>query len=188
MALPHAFWWQGRPLDAAIRVVRRPTGPQPASLLGRVVWCSNVNPRLYPALAQSNIGMPYDVTPAAERPEGYGLQGAQGPPLAPGGFGPPPRQDQRQGQQDGQWPAYGHDHGQLGQQQSDRQSRPPTSPDGVRLAGWWKRVLARIIDGIIEEAGYPRRGRGHQRGRREPAQARRLTGGASRCSVPGREP
>ncbi len=26
---------------------------------------------------------------------------------------------------------------------------PPTTPDGVRLAGWWQRVLALVIDGIL---------------------------------------
>src|SRR5450759_2016418 len=42
------FTWQARPHDAAIRVVRRPSGPQPASLLG---WRGLVQPRHAEGLA-----------------------------------------------------------------------------------------------------------------------------------------
>jgi len=38
-------------------------------------------------------------------------------------------------------PAYG--------QQQGWQSNRPVTPDGVVLSGWWKRVLARIIDNVI---------------------------------------
>jgi uncharacterized RDD family membrane protein YckC len=35
-------------------------------------------------------------------------------------------------------------------QESGWQSHPvPSTPDGVALSGWWKRVLARIIDNVI---------------------------------------
>jgi uncharacterized RDD family membrane protein YckC len=147
-----------------VSTVTQPSGwyddPQDPSQLrywDGVVWSSNVTPRVSPTVAQATIGMPYEVTPAAARPARSGAYGAQGPPSAPGGF-VSPQQGQRQqdqgqqdqGQQGGQWPAYGQDPGYLAPQQSGWQSQAvPCTPDGVALSGWWKRVLARLIDGII---------------------------------------
>jgi uncharacterized RDD family membrane protein YckC len=93
-----------------------------------VVWSSHTSPRVSPTVEQSTIGMPYVVTPAAARPEPIGSQGPQ----------------------DGQWPPYGQSsgpHGQYGQPGWTPQQA--TTPDGVVLSGWWKRVLARIIDSFI---------------------------------------
>ena len=109
-----------------------------------VVWSSHVTPKVSPTVEQSHIGMPYGVTPAAARPQGSGSHGAEGTPVGYGGFGQP-HQDQGQRQQD-QWPAYGQAPGQLGSQQPGWRPRPPTTPDGVELAGWWVRAAARLLD------------------------------------------
>jgi uncharacterized RDD family membrane protein YckC len=55
---------------------------------------------------------------------------------------------QDQGQHSGQWPPYQQHPGQQAQQGGWSSPRPST-PDGVELSGWWKRVLARIIDNVI---------------------------------------
>ena len=128
-----------------------PQDPSQLRYWDGVIWSNHVTPKVSPTVAQSNIGMPYGVTPAASRPEGSGSHGAQGPLVAPGGY-VPPQQGPGQGQPGGQWPAYGQNPGQLPQDQMGWQSHPPTkptTPDGVILSGWWKRVLARIIDDII---------------------------------------
>jgi uncharacterized RDD family membrane protein YckC len=139
-----------------VSTVTQPSGwyddPQDPSQLrywDGVVWSGNVTPRVSPTVAQSTIGMPYGVTPAAARPERFGAYGAQGPPSAPGGYLPPGQG--RQGPQDrSQWPAYGQDPGQPAPQQVGWQANPgPSTPDGVALSGWWKRVLARSLDAII---------------------------------------
>jgi len=113
--------------------------PQDASQLrywDGVVWSSHVTPKVSPTVEQSTIGMPYGVSPAAARPPGPGSQGARGNPVAPGDYGPA-----QQWPQGGPMPTYG--------QQPGWQSNLPTTPDGVVLSGWWKRVLARILDNII---------------------------------------
>ena len=115
-----------------------PQDPSQLRYWDGVIWSSHVTPKVSPTVEQSQIGMPYSVTPAAARPQAPGSHGAQGAPAAQGGYGPP---QQGEGQQGGQWPAYG--------QQLGWQSGRPTTPDGVVLSGWWKRVLARFIDGFI---------------------------------------
>jgi uncharacterized RDD family membrane protein YckC len=127
-----------------------PQDPSQLRYWDGVVWSSHVTPKVSPTAQQSNIGMPYGVTPAASRPQAYGSQGATGSPTAPGGFGSPQQGQQGQDQQGGQWPAYGQHPGQLPAQQQGWQSHPSAAtPDGVVLSGWWKRVLARIIDGVL---------------------------------------
>ena len=123
-----------------------PQDPSQLRYWDGVVWSSHVTPKVSPTVEQSHIGMPYGVTPASARPQSPGSRGAQGAPTAPGGYGSP---QEGQGQQGGQWPAYGQGPGQLGQQQLGWQSHPATTPDGVQLAGWWLRVAARVLDGII---------------------------------------
>jgi uncharacterized RDD family membrane protein YckC len=125
-----------------------PQDPSQLRYWDGVVWSSHVTPKVSPTVEQSNIGMPYGVTPAAARPQATGSQGAQGSPTPPGGFGPP--QDQSQGQQGGQWPAFGQGPGQPAAQQQGWQSHPSTTtPDGVQLSGWWLRVGARLLDGLF---------------------------------------
>ena len=124
-----------------------PQDPSQLRYWDGVVWSSHVTPKVSPTVAQSNIGMPYGVTPAAARPPAPGSHGAQGPPAAPRGYDDPFQQGQEQ--RGGQWPAYGQHPGQIPAQQLGWESDRPTTPDGVVLSGWWKRVLARIIDSII---------------------------------------
>ena len=121
-----------------------PQDPSQLRYWDGVIWSNNVTPKVSPTVGQSNIGMPYGVTPAAARPEGSGSYGAQGPPSAPGGFG---SHQQGQRQEGGQWPAYGQDPGYAPQQSgSSWQSHASTTPDGVPLAGWWPRAGARLLD------------------------------------------
>lgn len=54
---------------------------------------------------------------------------------------------QDSGQPSGQWPPYGQAPGQYGQQ--GWTSNLATTPDGVALSGWWRRVLALLIDNIV---------------------------------------
>jgi uncharacterized RDD family membrane protein YckC len=113
--------------------------PQDPSLLrywDGVSWSSHVTPKVSPTVQDSTIGMPYGVAPAAARPQTPGSRGAQGAPIGPGGYDPA-----QQWPHGGPMPSYG--------QQLDFQGNRPTTPDGVVLSGWWKRVLARIIDNII---------------------------------------
>ena len=119
--------------------------PQDASQLrywDGVVWSDHVSPKISPTVGQSTIGLPYGVIPASARPQSSGSQGAQGAPNVQDGYGSPQR---GQGEPGGRSP-YGQS---PGQQDLGWQSHPATTPDGVVLSGWWKRVLARILDGII---------------------------------------
>lgn len=113
-----------------------PQDPSQLRYWDGVVWSSHVTPKVSPTVQNSTIGMPYGVAPAAARPHAPGSQGAQGAPISPGGYDPA-----QQWQEGGPMPAYGQQLGWL--------SNRPTTPDGVVLSGWWKRVLARIIDNII---------------------------------------
>jgi len=119
-----------------------PQDPSQLRYWDGVVWSSHVSPKISPTVEQSTIGMPYGVTPAGARPQSPGSQGAQGPPTVQDSYGSP---RQGKGQQGGQWPAYGQGTGQ----QVPWQPQRATTPDGVVLSGWWKRVLARILDGFI---------------------------------------
>ena len=95
-----------------------------------VVWTDHAAPRKSPTVEQSRIGMPHEVsnpTPLA----GQGQQREQ--------TGWPGQLDRQSQQRPGtpQWPGV-----QLGRPQ-------PTTPDGAVLSGWWRRVVARVVDGII---------------------------------------
>jgi len=122
-----------------------PQDPSQLRYWDGVAWSSHVSPKVSPTVEQSTIGMPYSVAPASSRAQAPGSQGAQGAPVAPGGYTPPP---QDSGQAGGQWPAYGQGPGVAGQLQG-WQSNPSTTPDGVLLSGWWLRVAARVLDGIF---------------------------------------
>jgi uncharacterized RDD family membrane protein YckC len=109
-----------------------------------VVWSSHVSPKVSPSVEQSTSGSPYGVIPAGERPQSPGSQGAQRTPTVQDGYGTP---RQEVGQPASPWPAYGQGPGQPGQYgQQILQPQQATTPDGVVLSGWWKRVLARILD------------------------------------------
>jgi uncharacterized RDD family membrane protein YckC len=124
-----------------------------------VVWSSHVSPKVSPTVEQSHIGMPYGVTPASARPQSSGSSGAQGAPADRSGFASPQQGQQQprdlqqgqgqQGQAGDQWSQYGQVPGAPALQQPGWQSHPATTPDGVPLSGWWLRVAARLLDGII---------------------------------------
>ena len=125
-----------------------PQDPSQLRYWDGVIWSSHVTPKVSPTVAQSNIGMPYGVTPSASRPQAPGSRGAQGPPAPQRGYDDPAQQGQ--GQNGGQWPPYGQPPRQLPAQQPGWESHPAaTTADGVVLSGWWKRVLAQVIDNII---------------------------------------
>jgi uncharacterized RDD family membrane protein YckC len=130
-----------------------PQDPSQLRYWDGVVWSSHVSPKISPTVQQSTIGMPYGVIPSAARPQADGTHGAQGPAAAQDSFGSP---QQGQEQPGSQWPGYGQPPDQYGRPQDPYgqapqgwQSHPATTPDGVVLSGWWKRVLARFLDGII---------------------------------------
>ena len=123
-----------------------PQDPHQLRYWDGVIWSSHISPKISPAVEQSTIGMPYGVVPAGSRPQAPGSQGAQGPSAVQDGNGAPP---QVQGQPGGAWPAYGQGPGQPGEQGQGWQRQRATTPDGVVLSGWWKRVLARVLDGFI---------------------------------------
>jgi len=127
-----------------------PQDPSQLRYWDGVVWSSHVSPKVSPTVEQSTIGMPYGVLPAAARTQSPGSNGAQGAPSDPVGFGSPqqgqrPPGDERSPYGQAPWPPSE----QYGQQQGAWQSQLATTPDGVVLSGWWKRVAARIIDIII---------------------------------------
>jgi uncharacterized RDD family membrane protein YckC len=118
-----------------------PQDPNQLRYWDGIIWSSHTSPKILPSVEQSTIGMPYGVVPAGARPQAVGSQGAQGPSAVQDGSGTPP---QAQGQPGGEWP-YGQGAGQQGQ----GWQQLATTPDGVVLSGWWKRVLARVLDGFI---------------------------------------
>jgi uncharacterized RDD family membrane protein YckC len=127
-----------------------PQDPSQLRYWDGVVWSSHVSPKVSPTVEQSTIGMPYGVLPAAARAQSAGSNGAQGAPGDPVGFASPQQGQQPPGDQgspyaQAPWPQSE----QYGQQQGAWQSHLATTPDGVVLSGWWKRVLARILDNII---------------------------------------
>lgn len=76
----------------------------------------------------------------------------QGQPPAYPGYGDPSPYQQPYGQTYGQQPAAQYGQGPYGQQpyyQQFQQEPRGTTPDGVPLAGWGWRVLAKILDAII---------------------------------------
>jgi len=129
-----------------------PQDPSQLRYWDGVVWTSHVSPRVSPTVEQSTIGMPYGVIPASARPQSPGSRGAQGArtvqdaSTAPRGYDSP---QQGPGQPGGQLSEYGQGPGPLGQQQLGWQPHRATTPDGVVLSGWWLRVAARVLDGII---------------------------------------
>src|SRR5664280_2094066 len=138
--------WQGRHHDAAIRVVRRPTEPQSASLLGRRGLDQS---RLAKSLADR--GAVNDWHAVWRHP---GLSASAVPRLAGRPRRPhcPTRLRHTPAGSGTTWrPVVGvrAGPGPLGQQQLGWQPHRATTPDGAVLSGWWLRVGARVLDGII---------------------------------------
>lgn len=91
-------------------------------------------------------------SPQAGQGQGYGASapGAYGQGQQGWGAHGPGGQTNPYGQQGGmspygqQWPG-----GPMGGAAGQQGAGQPTTPDGQRLAGWWHRVLARLLDGVL---------------------------------------
>ncbi len=139
-----------------------PDHPEQLRYFDGVVWTAHVTPRRTrdpappgsAAAAQSGFGNPAGMPGAAPSgygttPGGYGTAPGAGPggaPNDPYGWrtptgGPPGPQ----GQQPGPW-----GNQQWTAPQPWTQNQGPTTPDGVPLAGYWQRVGAYLIDGLIQ--------------------------------------
>lgn len=102
-----------------------------------VQWTNHVAPKRKPNLDRAGqaVGADDARTDGAPAQQGYGQQRESVPYSAQAGG-----QQQWQGQQGA--PAW--------QEQGQWQAKPrPTTPDGQPLAGWWHRVGARLIDGVV---------------------------------------
>ncbi len=139
--------------------------PQDANLLrywDGVTWTEHTSPKQKPGLDQAGAGQ-YGGGPGAadQGQQGYGQQG-YGAPGQQGygqqGYGQQPGPYGAQGQygapqQGQQTDPYGQQQGGWGQPMpgggSAAWSSGPSTPDGQPLAGWGRRFVARIIDGIV---------------------------------------
>lgn len=125
-----------------------------------VVWTDHTAPRISPTLEQSRIAEPPAVSPASQARPQWRDQAAY-PPSAPAGPGASPAGSPQQqapqqqapqpyaapGAAEGAPPAYpGYAPAPAW---TGATLGAPTTPDGVALSGWWKRVLATILDNII---------------------------------------
>jgi len=96
-----------------------PQDPSKLRYWDGVIWTDHVTPKHAPRLEETQVSTPPQYTPAPQQP----AQGGYAP--YPGAPAPMPSWQQ----------------GYL--------APVPSTPDGVPLSGWWKRVLARVIDGIL---------------------------------------
>lgn len=106
-----------------------PNDPDQLRYWDGVIWTDRVAPKRLPTLDQSTIGSP---PPQPPRNPYAGHAPGQGRPQwgAPHGQQPPRPP----------WAGAGQGYYSIGQ---------ATTPDGQLLSGWWRRVGARIIDGIL---------------------------------------
>lgn len=123
-----------------------PESPDQLRYFDGIVWTSHTTPRRSPTASSSTIGRaPEPTAPTAPA-------GGTVPPPTAGGWNQP----QPPGQQG--WGAPPPGPGQWGQQPgwgapppaAGWQSRRDVLPDGDVLAEWWRRLLARVIDGIVK--------------------------------------
>lgn len=99
-----------------------------------VIWTDRTSPKFHPGLDRSSIGSPQE----QDQPGSTGTD-AERPRPPQAGSDPNPYASPKS-------PPYG----------APRPRSPyaygparPTTPDGQPLSGWWRRVVARIVDGII---------------------------------------
>lgn len=101
-----------------------------------VQWTSHISPKVKPGLERAGQAVQH---PGAETHAG---QLAQGPYAGQAGHNPYAGQTGQNPYQ-GQWQGSAMPGGYQGLPDQ------PTTPDGQPLAGWWLRVLARIVDGLL---------------------------------------
>lgn len=114
--------------------------PQDASMLrywDGVQWTHHTSPRQRPAPPQAAPGSQQQGYGYSGQQQGYGYPGQQQD------YGYPGQQQQQNpyAGQTGQYPYQGGMYAPAGGR--------ATTPDGQELAGWWLRLLARIIDGLL---------------------------------------
>lgn len=137
-----------------------------------IIWSSRTMPKVAPGLEQSRIGLaghdspPVGTDPLKPTNPSAGRQdpdaGQTGPdqranaPRCGERPGSSSQQGQQYGQQQyphqGQYGARGQNpwqQGQLGNQPVYLGPPRPTTPDGVPLSGWWRRVGAQLIDSLL---------------------------------------
>lgn len=115
-----------------------PDSPDQLRYWDGILWSDRTMPKVKPGLEDSHIGDPrqqWEREHAGEQQASYGAAPGAGRQQ---GWGPGngPGVDPRQGQ-------YPH------VQANFAQPRVPTTPDGEQLSGWWRRLIAFFIDGII---------------------------------------
>ncbi len=104
-----------------------------------VMWTDHVTPKQSPTLAQSHIGQAHPV-PAVQpqaSPAQPSAAAANQPFSTPTATGQPP------------WQQGAGEYAGAPQWQQPRSLGVVTTPDGAEISGWWKRVLARVLDSIV---------------------------------------
>lgn len=126
--------------------------PQDQALLrywDGVQWTDHTSPKQKPNLDQAGQGAWGQSTEGEQPAAGYGQQGYYGqsgqPPAGYGnqGYGQQPGPANPYGQGQGQWQGY------PGAGFPAAAGEREVTPDGQPLAGWWHRVGARLLDGIL---------------------------------------
>lgn len=146
-----------------------PEAPDQLRYFDGVVWTRHTAPRTTRASAPRSPAHPPvsqppgSQAPAAPNADPYGWrepQSPEAPPAGPPAYGQQPQQWGQPSQQPQQWGQPPQQPQQWGQQPqqwggapgwSAPSNRPtgPMTPDGVPLAGYWQRVGAFVLDGLI---------------------------------------
>lgn len=123
-----------------------PSDPMMLRYWDGVTWTSHTAPKKSPTASQSTIGLPQQQAPTAPLPQGGGWRVPDPRQDRQGGQGGYQR-GQDQGTPPGQYPGYG----QYPQapQNAGWMTAGPSTVDGVRLASWGRRAVARILDNIV---------------------------------------
>lgn len=131
-----------------------PQDPSSLRYWDGVAWSNHTSPKQKPGLDRVGQGNQQRDGPGqgdGGQAGGYGQQGQQGygQPPQQQGYGQPGYGQQGYGQQGygqpGQWPGAPMPGTFPGHLDADRM----VTPDGQMLAGWWHRVLARLVDGVL---------------------------------------
>lgn len=108
-----------------------PENPQQLRYFDGVIWTQHTTPRSTPRPPQQSAPQPPTVPGAPDQTT---------PPMYPGQQPPTPPG----------WPGQYQSHGGWSAPPAGYPYRPvPMTPDGQPLAGWWKRVAARLMDWVI---------------------------------------
>lgn len=148
---PAALAWESKGMSQQAGWYDDPQDQDNLRYWDGVQWTDHISPKQKPGLDRAGQSQQqWGAAPGQQGGEtGYGQQGGYGQQRGygqQGGYGQQDGYDQQHPYtQQGQWqgaPMAGSYPGQLAG------SRDAT-PDGQQLAGWWHRVLARLVDGLI---------------------------------------